>query len=103
MVMWNSFTDKIIVTSQNKNDSEKKTTFIQVICHNFEKRWAGFFQDYPNVIRVNLVHFCPFMFLFPFAVFLSRCSTVLSGYCNVSFYFLGILGKKERKASYLSV
>ena len=96
MVMWNSFTDKIIVTSQNKNNSEKKTTFNLVICHNFERRRAYFSQDYPNVIRVNLVHLCPFILLFPFAVFLLRCSTVLSGYCNVSFYVLGILGKKKK-------
>ena len=32
------------------------------------------------------------MLLFPFAVFLFCCSTVLSGHCNVSFSFLGILG-----------
>ena len=30
--------------------------------------------------------------LLPFAVFLLCCSTVLSGQCNVSFYFFGILG-----------
>ena len=29
------------------------------------------------------------MLLFPLAVFLLCCSKVLSGYCNVSFYFLG--------------
>ena len=40
----------------------------------------------------TLVHLCPSMLLFPFAVFLLCSSTVLSGYCNVSFYFLGILG-----------
>ena len=39
-----------------RNDSEKKTTFIEAICHNFEKRGFVFFQDYPNVIRFNLVH-----------------------------------------------
>ena len=57
-----------------------------------EKRRADFFRDCPNAIRFNLVHLCPSMFLFSFAVFLLCCSTVLSGYCYVSFYFLGILG-----------
>ena len=32
------------------------------------------------------------MLLFPFAAFLLCFSTVLSGYCIFSFYFLGILG-----------
>ena len=63
---------------------------------NFEKRWANFFQDEPNVIRFNPVHLCPPMLLFHFAVFLLCCSTVLSGSCNVSSYFLGILGKKRK-------
>ena len=66
-------------------------TFIQAICHKLEKRRADFFQDYPNGIRFDLVHLCPYMLLFPFAVFLLCCSSVLSGYCNVSFYFVGIL------------
>ena len=35
---------------------------------------------------------CPSMLLLPVAAFLLCFSTVLSGYCNVSFYFLGILG-----------
>ena len=35
---------------------------------------------------------CPSMLLFPFAAFLLCFPTVLSGYCNASFYFLGILG-----------
>ena len=35
---------------------------------------------------------CPSMLLFPFAAFLLCFPTVLRGYCNVSFYFLGILG-----------
>ena len=65
-----------------QDDSEKKTTFIQVICHKLEKRRADLFQDYPNAI-----HFCPSMLLFPFAVLLLCCSTVLGGYCNVSSYF----------------
>ena len=39
----------------------------------------------------NLVHSRPSMLLFPFAVFVLCCSTVISGYCNVSFYVLGIL------------
>ena len=76
----------------------KKTTFIQVICHDFEKRRAEFFQDYPNVIRFNLVHLCPSILLFPFAVFLLCSSTVLSGYCNVSFYFLGISSRSSAGA-----
>ena len=36
------------------------------------------------------------MRLFPFAVLLLCCSTVLSSYCNVSFYVLGILNKKKK-------
>ena len=36
---------------------------------------------------------CPSMLVFPFAALSFFCfSTVLSGYCNVSFYFLGSLG-----------
>ena len=34
----------------------------------------------------------PCFSVFPFAVFLLSCSTVLSGYCNVSIYVLVILG-----------
>ena len=41
--MWNSFIEKIIVTYK-RNDFEKKTTFIQAICNNFEKRRADFFK-----------------------------------------------------------
>ena len=63
---------------------------------------ADLFQDYPNVIRFNLVNLCPSMLLFPFAVFLLCCLTVLSDYCNVSFYFLGILGKKGKQSNLLS-
>ena len=46
---------------------------------------------------IDLENAGPFLFkitqmlLFPFAVFLICWSTVLSAYCNVSFYFLGIL------------
>ena len=91
MVIWNSFTDKIIVISQTRW-FWAKTTFIQAICHKLEKCWADSYQDYPNAIHFNLVHLCPFMLLFCFAVLLLCCSTVLNGYCNVSFYFLGIFG-----------
>ena len=66
-----------------QDDSEKKkTTFIQAICHKLEKHRADLFQDYPNAI-----HLSPSMLLFPFAVLLLCCSTVLGGYCNVSSYF----------------
>ena len=58
-------------------------------------------RSFRNVMRFNLVHLCPFMLLLPSAVFMLCCSTVLSGYCNVSFYFLGNLGKK-RKGRHLS-
>ena len=65
-----------------------------VILGSFKDIRTTFFQDHANVIPVcfNLVQLCPSMLLFPFAVFLLCCSTVLSGYCNVSFYFLGIFG-----------
>ena len=91
MVRWNAFTDKIIVTSQTRW-FWVKTTFIHAICHKLEKRWANSFQDYPNAIRFNLVHLSPSMLLFSFAVLLLCCSTVFKCSCNVSFYFLGILG-----------
>ena len=84
--MWNSLSDKIIVTSHTWWFWAKAT------CHKLDRRRADFFQDYPNEIRLNLVHLCPSMLLFPFAVFLLSSSTVLSSYCNVSFYFLDILG-----------
>ena len=67
-------------------------TCIQAIFHKLEKCWADNFQDYPNAIHFSVVHFFSFMLLLPFAVFLLCCSTVLNGYCNVSFYFLGNLG-----------
>ena len=35
------------------------------------------------------------MLFFPIAVFLLCCSTILSGYCNSSFYFLNLLGVME--------
>ena len=57
-----------------------------------KKSHANFFQGYPHAIHFNFVHLWPSMLFFPFAVFLLCSSTVLSGYCNVSFYFLGILG-----------
>ena len=46
---------------------------------------TDFFQDYPDAIRFNLVHLCPSMLFFPFAVFFFCflffcCSTVLSGF-----------------------
>ena len=62
-------------------------TFTQAICHKLEKRRADCFQHYPVAICLHLVHLCPPMLLFPFAAFLLCCSTVSSGYCNVSFYF----------------
>ena len=88
MTRWYSFTGKIIVTSQTKK------TFIQAICHKVENVGLSFFKDHPNAIRFNLVQLCPSMLLFPFAVFLLRCSTVLNGYCNASFHFMSILGVK---------
>ena len=45
-----------------------------------------------NVGPFNLVHLSPSLLLFPFAVFLLCCSTVLIGQFAVCFiYFLGIL------------
>ena len=64
MVIWNSFTDKIIVTSQTWFWA--KTTFIQAICHKLEKRRADFFKDYPNAIRFNLIHLWPSILLLSF-------------------------------------
>ena len=80
--MSNSFTDKSLVYHIHDDSEGKK---------KLEKRWGDFFQDYRNAIRFNLVHLCPSMLLFYFAVIFLCCSTVLSGYCNVQFYFLGIL------------
>ena len=76
-----SFTDKIFLI------------FVIIL----EKNGADFSQDYPNVIRFNLVHLCPSMLVYPFSVVLLCCSIVLSGSC----YFLGILGKSKGKESNL--
>ena len=77
--MWNSFTDKLSL--RHKQDYSEKNS------HKLEKRWAAFFQDYQNQSVSICVHLCASMLLFVLC-----CSTVLSGYCNVSLYFLGILG-----------
>ena len=81
----------------------KRKQHVQSFLSMWHKRRADFFQDYPNVIRFSVVHICPAMLLFPFAVFLLRCSIVLSGYCNVSFYVLGIWEKKGKESNLLSV
>ena len=86
--MWNSFTDEIIVTSQD--GPKQKGSLSRRFDINLKNVWPTFSKT--DAIRFNLVHLCPSMLLFPFAVFRLCCSTVLSGYCNVSFYFLGILG-----------
>ena len=69
-----------------RNGSEKKTTFIEAICHNFEKRRVDFFQDYPNVICFNIVRLLPSMLLFPFAVFLLCCSAVVIAMFHSTFW-----------------
>ena len=69
--------------------------------YNLENVRPTFVQDSPNAIRFNLVHFCPSILLFPFAVFLSFCSTVLGGNCNVSFYFLHDLATLIKRTSRL--
>ena len=61
--MWNSFTDKIIVTSETRWFWAEKT-FIKAICHKLEKRRADFFQDYPNAIRFDLVLLCSLLYFF---------------------------------------
>ena len=94
--MWNSFTDQIIVTSHTCW-FWAKATFVQAICHKLEKRRA----DFSHWLRkCNPFQSCPFVSIhafLPFALFLLCCSTVLSGYCNVSFCFLGILDVTDIK------
>ena len=76
-----------------QDDYEQKRPLSRLFAINLKNVRPTFSrQDYPHVIRFNLLHLFPSMLLLPFAVFLLCCSTVLSGYCNVSFYFLGILG-----------
>ena len=88
--MRNSSSDETIFTSQlNKMVLRKKSgLYIEEICHKLEKRRADFSQDYLSAIFCILFHLCPSMLLSFCGI---SCSTVLSGYCNVSFYFLGIL------------
>lgn len=75
-----------------QDDSEQERPLSKQYAINLKNIRPTFFQDYPNVIGFNLVHLCPSMLLFLFAVFGVCCSTDLRGDWNVSFYFLGILG-----------
>ena len=54
--MWNSFADKIIVTSQRWFWA--KTTVIQAMCHKLEKSRAYFFQ---RLFKCNPFQSCPFV------------------------------------------
>ena len=67
-------------------------TFIEAICYKFEKRRADLFQDYPNAIRLNLVHLCPSVLLFPFGVFLCVVQQFKVVIAKFHSTFLGILG-----------
>ena len=88
MEIWNSFTDKVIVSSQTRW-FQAKTTFIQVICQ-LENVGPPFFK----ITCATLFQFCPFVSirasLSYCCIYYLCCSTVLSGYCTVLFYF-GIL------------
>ena len=57
MVIWNSFPDKSIVKSEQKQALSR-----QAICYKLEKRRADFFEDY--AICFNLVHLCPSILCF---------------------------------------
>ena len=61
---------------------------------NFVSARFCFFSGLTQMQSVSILSddLCPSMLLFPFVIFLLCFPTVLSGYCNVSFYFLGILG-----------
>ena len=63
----------------------KLSTFIQAICHKFEKRLADFYKITQMQSVSIIVHLCPSMLLFSIVVFLLRCLTVSSGYYNASF------------------
>ena len=75
---------------------------LQLVCRLFHlKGLCHFILGYSGKIfscTFMSIHaslsFCSISFIF---------STVVSGYCNVSFYFLGILGKKRKQSNLLSV
>ena len=52
----------------------KKTTFIQAISHELEKRCANLSQDYPNVMHLSMLRPSPFTFI--------RASL---SFCSISF------------------
>ena len=92
MVIQNTFTDKIIVISQTRW-FWAKVTFIQAMCHKLEKH-----RLFSRLPKCNQFQSCPFVSIrasFSSRLFVLHCSTVLSGYCNVPFYFLSILGVME--------
>ena len=57
--------------------------YFDINWHKFEKRWAVFFQIYPNAIRLNPLQFCPSMPLFGFPVFCLSSSIVLNRYFHI--------------------
>ena len=77
------------------DDSEQKRPLSRRFAGNLKNARPIFFKiiqmQFVSMLSI-FVHPC--VSVFPFGIFLSCCSTVLhvSGYCNVSFYFLGILG-----------
>ena len=84
-----------------QDDCEQKLiTLSRLFAINLKNVGPTFFKITQIAVRFNPVHLCRSMLLFPFAVFLLCCSTVLRGYCNVSLYFLGILGVKKLHHSF---
>ena len=76
----------LLIKLSLQNDSEKKQPLSWPIAINL-KNVRTSFPDYPNAIHFILVHLCASMLLF---LFFLCCPN--GNYCNVSFYFLGILG-----------
>ena len=99
--MWNSITDKNYRYVKNEMVLRKKRPLSRR-CHNFEKRHADFFQDYPNVIHFNLAHLCPSMLFFPFAVFVVLFNS-FKWFLQCFILFFGHFGKKGKESNLSSV
>ena len=74
-----------------QEDSEQKRLLSRQFAINL-KNIRPTFSKINQMQSISRLSICVHMLLFPIAVFLLCYSTDLSGYCNVSFYFLGILG-----------
>ena len=57
--------------------------YFDINWHKFEKRWADFFQIYPNAIHLNPLQFCPSIPLLGFPVFCLSSSIVLNRHFHI--------------------